>query len=67
MRNLERGMKAMGENRHFRAGQKAPNDGIYIEIGEKGSSVVNPRQVRLQSGQRFPENSNHNRIWTFKG
>jgi hypothetical protein len=67
MRNLERGMKAMGENRRFRAGYKAPNDGIYIEIGEEGSSVVNPRQVRLKAGQRFPENSNHNRIWTFKG
>ncbi|CEE01062.1 MULTISPECIES: YjzC family protein [Bacillaceae] len=57
----------MGENRRFRAGYKAPNDGIYIEIGEEGSSVVNPRQVRLKAGQRFPENSNHNRIWTFKG
>lgn len=57
----------MGENRRFRAGYKAPNDGIYIEIGEEGSSVVNPRQVRLKAGQRFPKNSNHNRIWTFKG
>ncbi|WP_075047855.1 YjzC family protein [Bacillus andreraoultii] len=57
----------MGENRQFRAGQKVPNDGIYIEIGEVGSSVVNPRQVRLKAGERLPENSNHNRVWTFKG
>lgn len=57
----------MGENRHFRPGYKAPNDGVYIEIGETGSSVVNPKQVRLRAGQRFPETSNHNRLWTFKG
>lgn len=29
----------MGQNRHFRPGQKAPNNGIYIEIGETGSNV----------------------------
>lgn len=62
----ERGIR-MGENRRFRAGQKVPNDGIYIEIGESGSSVVNPRQVQLKAGERLPENSNHNREWTFKG
>ena len=27
----------MGQNRQFHAGQKAPNNGIYIEIGETGS------------------------------
>ncbi len=26
----------MGQNRRFRSGQKAPNDGIYVEIGETG-------------------------------
>ncbi len=56
----------MGQNRQFRAGQKVPNDGIYIEIGETGSFVVNPKQIRLKAGERLPENSNHNRIWTLK-
>ena len=56
----------MGQNRQFKAGQKAPNDGIYIEIGERAHSVMNPKQVRLKAGERFPENSNHNRVWTFK-
>jgi len=57
----------MAYGRHFYPGQKAPNDGEYIEIGEEGTSVMNPKQVRLKKGQRFPECSNHNRIWTFKG
>ena len=50
----------MGQNRQFRAGQKAPNNGIYIEIGETGSPV------KLKAGDAFPENSNHNRIWTYQ-
>jgi len=29
----------MGQNRHFTPGQKAPNNGVYIEIGETGSNV----------------------------
>ena len=57
----------MGERRRFRAGFKVPNDGVYIEIGEDGSSVMNPRLVKLKAGQQLPENSNHNRIWTLKG
>ncbi|MCU9612449.1 YjzC family protein [Caldibacillus lycopersici] len=57
----------MANNRHFHPGQKAPNNGVYIEIGEQGSSVVNPKQVKLEVGDRFPETSNHNRIWTYKG
>ena len=28
----------MGQSRQFRAGQKAPNNGIYIEIGDTGST-----------------------------
>lgn len=53
----------MGQNRQFRAGQKVPNNGIYMEIGEEGDSVMNPKQVKLKAGDRFPENSNHNRKW----
>lgn len=57
----------MAQGRMFKPGDKAPNDGYYIEIGEKQSSVMNPKQVRLNKGDQFPETSNHNRIWTFKG
>ncbi|WP_017754621.1 YjzC family protein [Calidifontibacillus oryziterrae] len=55
----------MGQPRQFRAGQKAPNNGIYVEIGETGSMVTNPQSVKLQAGDTFPENSNHNRKWTY--
>ncbi|NSL51480.1 YjzC family protein [Calidifontibacillus erzurumensis] len=56
----------MGQPRHFRAGQKAPNNGVYVEIGETGSMVKNPKMVKLEAGDTFPENSNHNRVWTYK-
>lgn len=55
----------MGQPRHFYAGQKAPNNGIYVEIGETGSMVQKPKSIRLETGERFPENSNHNRVWTY--
>ncbi|WP_110929077.1 YjzC family protein [Bacillus massiliglaciei] len=56
----------MGQSRQFHAGQKAPNNGIYVEIGETGSMVAEPKQVKLSAGDTFPENSNHNRLWTYK-
>lgn len=56
----------MGQNRHFRPGHKAPNNGIYIEVGETGSNVKNPKSLRLKAGDTFPETSNHNRIWTYQ-
>ncbi|RSK26456.1 YjzC family protein [Bacillus sp. HMF5848] len=55
----------MGQRRHFKPGDKAPNNGLYIEIGETGSGVMNPKKLRLHAGERFPETSNHNRIWTY--
>jgi len=55
----------MGQPRQFRAGQKAPNNGIYVEIGETGSMVQSPQSVKLEAGELFPENSNHNRKWTY--
>ncbi len=64
-RNMERRI-FMGEMRQFRPGYKAPNDGIYIEVGEQGDSVMNPKQVRLAKGDPFPETSNHNRKWVKK-
>ncbi len=56
----------MGQNRQFRPGQKAPNNGVYIEIGETGSTVNNPQRLKLSAGDRFPETSNHNRLWTYQ-
>ena len=62
----QRGIRVMGQNRQFKPGQKAPNNGIYIEIGETGSTVNNPQRLKLRAGDVFPENSNHNRIWTYQ-
>ncbi|MEH7224852.1 YjzC family protein [Bacillus sp. JJ1521] len=56
----------MGQSHEFRAGQKAPNNGIYVEIGETGDMVKNPKSVKLSAGDSFPENSNDNRKWTYK-
>ncbi|MGJ9459724.1 YjzC family protein [Oceanobacillus sp. CF4.6] len=53
----------MGESSQFRAGQKAPNNGVYIEVGETGSNVNDPQQIKLSAGEKFPGNSNQNRIW----
>jgi len=56
----------MGQNRQFKSGKKAPNNGIYIEIGEEGDGVVNPKKIKLKAGDPFPETSNHNRVWTYQ-
>ncbi|NGP44556.1 YjzC family protein [Bacillaceae bacterium SIJ1] len=56
----------MGQNRQFTAGQKAPNNGMYVEIGETGSMVKDPKAVKLKAGESFPENTNHNRKWTYQ-
>lgn len=56
----------MGQSRHFKSGQKAPNNGYYIEVGETGSNVVNPKMIHMKAGERFPETANHNRIWTYQ-
>ncbi|WP_409274405.1 YjzC family protein [Neobacillus sp. SCS-31] len=55
----------MGQNRQFNPGQKAPNNGTYIEIGDTGSGVINPRKIYLKKGQPFPEASNHERKWSY--
>ncbi|MGC4375378.1 YjzC family protein [Fictibacillus sp. Mic-4] len=56
----------MGQRHQFTHGQKAPNNGIYVEIGETGSMVNNPRQIKLKAGELFPETTNHDRVWTYK-
>jgi len=56
----------MGERTEFRTGEKAPNQGVYIEFGKTGSNVEEPKQVELQAGDTFPETKNANRIWKHK-
>ncbi|QPC46057.1 YjzC family protein [Mangrovibacillus cuniculi] len=56
----------MGQAHQFKSGQKAPNNGMYVEIGETGSMVQHPKQVKLRAGDRFPETSNDDRVWTYK-
>ncbi len=58
----------MGERTEFNAGDKAPNSGEYIEIGEKSfhMGINNPKIVTLEKGDTFPETSNHNRKWKRK-
>ncbi|MCI2253909.1 YjzC family protein [Domibacillus sp. 8LH] len=54
----------MSQNNQFKPGQKAPNNGVYIEIGETGSSVTNPQKIELKAGDDFPDTTNKDRIWT---
>ncbi|HEX7064012.1 MAG TPA: YjzC family protein [Bacillales bacterium] len=56
----------MGQKNRFHVGEKAPNHDVYMEIGETGSMVQDPKFVELEAGQRFPENSNDDRIWMRK-
>lgn len=56
----------MGQRHQFKHGDKAPNNGIYVEIGETGSMVKDPKQIRLHAGDSFPENSNKDRVWSYK-
>ncbi|ANE46040.1 hypothetical protein SY83_06785 [Paenibacillus swuensis] len=59
----------MGEQSLFEPGQKAPNNGIYYEVGEDDfhMNINNPKQVELSKGDKFPELTNHNRKWRRKG
>ncbi|MDF2557095.1 MAG: YjzC family protein [Bacillales bacterium] len=53
----------MGQQHRFKANQKAPNNGEYIEVGETGDNVKNPKKVKLHAGDDFPETTNGNRQW----
>ncbi|MFB1050199.1 YjzC family protein [Paraliobacillus sp. JSM ZJ581] len=53
----------MGQNHQFEPGQKAPNNGIYVEVGETGSTVNKPKSVKLSVGDKFPETTNSDRKW----
>lgn len=56
----------MGEPTQFLAGQKAPKNGMYIEIGETGSNVQDPQMLKMEKGDKFPETTNQNRVWTYE-
>lgn len=56
----------MGQNHRFRAGDKAPNNGVYVEVGDTGDNVTSPKQVKLKAGDRFPDTTNDERQWTYK-
>ncbi|WP_128895590.1 YjzC family protein [Longirhabdus pacifica] len=58
----------MGEKTEFEPGDKVPNDGRYIEIGEKAfhMGITDPKMTFLQKGDAFPETTNHNRKWKRK-
>lgn len=56
----------MGQNRQFKPGNKAPNNGVYIEVGDTGDNVLNPKKIKLKAGDPFPENSNDERVWTYQ-
>jgi hypothetical protein len=55
----------MGEQTRFEPGQKAPNDGHYMEVGEKAfhMGIENPQIIELKKGQKFPETRNKDRKW----
>ncbi|HZG80323.1 MAG TPA: YjzC family protein [Brevibacillus sp.] len=56
----------MGEQSRFREGEKSPKNGVYMEIGESGSSVQDPMIIELSRGEKFPAPRNKNRVWTQK-
>ncbi|PYZ97442.1 YjzC family protein [Alteribacter lacisalsi] len=55
----------MGQRRQFEEGDKAPNNGFYVEIGETGSMVNNPQKIHLEAGKEFPALTNKDRKWTY--
>lgn len=54
----------MGEKTEFRVGDRAPNNGHYMEFGESlDTPIVDPKHVTMRKGERFPNTSNQNRKW----
>jgi hypothetical protein len=49
----------------FQPGDHAPNDGVYMEVGEKDlhSHINNPQTISLKKGERFPQTTNEDRKW----
>jgi hypothetical protein len=55
----------MGERTQFKPGDKAPNDGIYMEVGidDFHTGIQSPRRVVLKKGEAFPDTKNADRRW----
>lgn len=56
----------MGEKTEYEKGDKAPNPGVYTEVGEARSfhtEIQNPKRIEMEKGDTFPETSNQNRKW----
>ncbi|MBD2848007.1 YjzC family protein [Paenibacillus sp. IB182496] len=55
----------MGEWTKFKHGDKAPNDGVYMEVGEDAvhMGIEDPQKIKLRKGERFPETTNDDRKW----
>ncbi|OPA79026.1 YjzC family protein [Paenibacillus selenitireducens] len=58
----------MGEKTEFEPGDKVPNNGTYMEVGEASfhSEIQNPQLVDLKRGDTFPETTNKDRKWKKK-
>ncbi|MGZ9585957.1 YjzC family protein [Paenibacillus marinisediminis] len=58
----------MGERTEYNPGDRAPNDAIYIEVGEVSfhTEIMNPKQIKLKKGERFPDTTNKDRKWKKK-
>jgi hypothetical protein len=55
----------MGEWSQFEPGHRAPNDGVYMEVGEDAfhMGITNPQSITLEKGEKFPETSKKDRKW----
>ncbi|EOS53660.1 YjzC family protein [Paenibacillus barengoltzii] len=56
----------MGEQTEFEEGMRAPNPGVYVEVGEARSfhtQIKDPKRITLNRGDKFPETTNKNRKW----
>ncbi|MFD2672199.1 YjzC family protein [Marinicrinis sediminis] len=58
----------MGQQTEFEPGDKVPNNGHYIEVGETAfhMGIENPQMVELERGDTFPDTTNKDRKWKLK-
>lgn len=58
----------MGERTQFEAGARAPNNGVYVEVGEDDfhMGINDPRRVELKKGEKLPELTNDDRKWVLE-
>ena len=52
----------MSENLHKPGTDNLPK-GEYLEVGPRGGSIPNPRQVTIDPGDRLPPTQEKNRKW----